>query len=133
MVLDPSILLIVAATFALVLAAVLVTWRVQPEDNLTTRLVQYTTFASSPGLTIQTLSARQRLLNPVVERLLAIAAGTAPKRVREAAVLELSMAGSRLSPTVFLGIRGICTFGLPALALLLILPSSERSMVQWGV
>jgi tight adherence protein C len=131
--LNPSVLPLVAATFALVLAAVLVIWRVRPEENLTGRLVQYTTFASSPGLTIQTLSARQRLLNPIVERLLSLAAGTAPKRVRQAAVLELTMAGSGLSPTVFLGIRGLCTFGVPALALILVLSSTERSVVQWGV
>jgi tight adherence protein C len=122
-----------AGIFVLVLAIVLF----MPARSMSpsaTRVSEYTRgLPGSPGVSVDELGARERLLDPIVTRMLAIAAGTAPQRVRKTAARELTMAGSSLSPTVFLGIRGICTFGLPALVTVVILTRGQPTIVEWGI
>lgn len=87
----------------------------------------------SPGSYIHYQGTGQRLLGPAFARVLELAAATAPERVRKAAASELQMAGVAMSPTMFLGIRGILMFGLPVLGALYVLTSGEVGIVQWGV
>ncbi len=87
----------------------------------------------SPGTYIQYQGMRQRLLAPLFRRVIELAASTAPQRVRKAAASELIMAGSTMSPTVFLGIRGLLMFGLPVLGALYVLTAGEPELSHWLV
>jgi tight adherence protein C len=87
----------------------------------------------SPGTYVKYRGMRQRLLSPGFQRVLELAASTTPERVRKAAAGELIMAGSSMSPTVFLGIRGIMMFALPVLGVLYVLTAGEPTMVHWLV
>jgi tight adherence protein C len=133
MLLNVPTLPLIAGIFVLVLAVVLF----MPAGRVSqpaSRVAEYTLgLPGSPGVSVNELSARQRLLDPVLTRVLAIAAGTAPKKVRKVAAQELAMAGSSVSPTVFLGIRGIFTFGFPALVALVILMRGQPTIVEWGI
>jgi tight adherence protein C len=55
--------------------------------------------------------------------LVELAARAAPSRVQKAAAADLMMAGSRMNPTMFLGIRTLLMFGLPSVAVLYVLTS----------
>jgi tight adherence protein C len=102
-------------------------------ERAVARLAGYTSaLPGSPGV-IADQSLRERLMRPLVQRLLALAASTAPQRVRKATARDLAMAGSSMRPTVFLGIRGLLMFGLPMLAGLFVLTTNERTMVHWGL
>ena len=88
----------------------------------------------SPGTYAQTRSFQQRLLGPAFHNLLELAARTAPDRVRKSAAAELTMAGSTMSPTVFLGVRGLVMVALPVLGALYILTADEGpTLVHWLV
>jgi tight adherence protein C len=128
------ILPLVLVSFVLVLGLVL--WLTPSRDTeavLASRLAEYTRLPSSPGVSVHTLGTRERLLSPFVRRVLELAARTAPQRVRKATAAELTMAGSSMSPTIFLGIRGLVMFGLPFLAAMVVLTSEEQTMVHWGL
>jgi len=104
-------------------------------SNAATRVRQYTTagLSSSPGVAVEVHGFRVRLLMPLVTRVLEFASRTAPKRVRKATQADLIMAGSSMSPTMFLGVRGLVMFGLPLLMGLYVLSVPERTMVHWGL
>src|SRR5688572_23215412 len=80
------------------------------------RFARYTGRRGSPGAETEYLSARERLLKPLLERLINAAARAAPSELHRTISSELVMAGSRVSPTAFLGIRTILLFGVPGLA-----------------
>src|SRR3954470_15179578 len=64
------------------------------------RYARYTRRATSPGAISEDLSMRDRLIMPVLRRLVEFAARAAPSRARQAVTAELVMAGSRMNPTV---------------------------------
>src|ERR1051326_9024039 len=105
--------LVVAVVF--IVTAVVVLALTTPTETAADRLTRYVQAdrRGSPGVTAEMTSANDRLLSPVVGWVLERAAGTAPQRVRKAVAADLAMAGSGMSPTVFLGIRGLLMFGLP--------------------
>ena len=116
----------ITTTIALTLSA--------PADTPAARVVRYIPGRQvSPGTSVEYHGAGQRLIAPLFARVLELAAATAPERVRKAATTELLMAGSTMSPTVFLGIRGLLMFGLPVLGALYVLSAGEPTLVQWGV
>jgi tight adherence protein C len=129
-----SPLILTLGTFLLVLAAA---YLVAPsgEGVAASRVADYTTYGmpSSPGMAVQTMNLRERSLSPIVRRVLELMASTAPKRVQKSTAQDLQMAGSDMSPTVFLGIRGLVMFGLPLLAGLYILSVPERGLMEWGL
>ncbi len=117
---------VVTAMIALVLST--------PAESPAARVVRHIPDRPvSPGTYIDYRGIRQRLIAPVFERVFELAARTAPRRVRMAAAGELIMAGSTLSPTVFLGIRGLLMFGLPLVGALYVLTAPEPSLVHWLV
>src|SRR5690348_13954834 len=85
------------------------------------RYARITGRASSPGAAAETLSFRERLLVPFFRSLVEMAARTAPSRARKTVAAELIMAGSRMNPTMFLGLRTIVMFGMPVLGLLYVI------------
>jgi tight adherence protein C len=129
-----SLPLVIAFTFLVVLLAAYLV--VMPSaGTAATRVAEYTSFGlpGSPGLAAQTHSMRERTLSPLLKGLLELLAKTAPKRLQKDTARELVMAGSDVSPTIFLGIRGLVMFGLPLLMGLYLLAVPERTLVQWGI
>jgi tight adherence protein C len=130
-----SVPLLTMSTFLLVLAAVSLVALPGGDSVAATRVAEYTTFGlpGSPGLAVQNQSMRERTLSPLIRGLLELAARTAPQRVQKATARDLLMAGLDISPTVFLGIRGLVMFGLPLLVGLYLLTVPERTLVHWGL
>jgi tight adherence protein C len=109
-----------ASTFVLVL---LVT---TPHETPAMRLVRYARYtgrASSPGVEPETNTLRERLIAPALRRLFEFAARAAPSRARQTVVADLAMAGSRMNPTMFLGLRTLVMFSLPSSSVLYVLSS----------
>jgi tight adherence protein C len=124
--------LIVGGVFAVTVAVVLAL--TAPSDTPADRLTRYVQAGrrGSPGVTAETMTANERLVSPALQWVLERAASTAPQRVRKSIAAELAMAGSGMTPTMFLGIRGVLMFGLPAVCGLYILAVGEPGPVQWG-
>jgi tight adherence protein C len=124
-----------AGTFIFVLAIAVVFTIRGEQPRAASRVTQYTSFglANSPGALVEEQSARARLLAPLFNRVVEMAARTAPKRIRKSTAADLAMAGSSLSPTTFLAVRGLAMFGLPLLMALYVLSVPERTFVHWGL
>jgi tight adherence protein C len=124
-----------AGVFVLVLVVMLLVMAPGESGAASTRVHQYTTagLPGSPGAAVEVHGVRERLMSPLVRRILEFASQTAPKRVRKATAADLAMAGSSMSPTMFLGVRGLVMFGLPLLTGVYVLSVPERTMVQWGL
>jgi tight adherence protein C len=123
-------LLVVGLVFAAGVAVVLAL--LPAPERPAERLARYGAAAlpASPGMR-RDLGARQRLLAPMVESVLAAAARTAPDRVRRATATDLVMAGSTMSPTTFLGIRSLLMIGLPLLGGLYLITASPITTTHW--
>ncbi len=106
-----------------------------PAETASVRLAEYLpNRPGSPGTYAHSRSVRQRLIEPAFGRLLELAARTAPDRVRKSAAAELTMAGSTMSPTVFLGLRGLAMFGFPVIGALYVLGAEGGpGTVHWVV
>jgi tight adherence protein C len=106
---------------AFVATSTLVLALTTPYDTPAKRLVRYARYtnrATSPGADVAELSARDRLIMPVFRAIIEFAARAAPSRARKTVTAELIMAGSQMNPTMFLGLRTLLMFGIPALAVL---------------
>jgi tight adherence protein C len=102
-----------------------------------TRVAEYTAFGlpGSPGLAAQNRSVSERTLSPMLRSLLELLARSTPERVQKATARDLIMAGSDMSPTMFLGIRALVMIGMPLLmgVYVLALPDTDRTLVHWGL
>jgi tight adherence protein C len=126
------LLLVLLGVFAI--TAMIALTLTTPAESAAVRVTRYLPDRQiSPGSYVQYQGIRQRLIAPPFQRLLEMAARTAPDRVRKAAAGELIMAGSTMSPTVFLGIRGLLMFGLPLLGALYVLTAGEPQLMHWLV
>jgi tight adherence protein C len=127
-------LLALVVIVVFIVTAVVVLAVTAPAETAADRLSRYVQAGrrGSPGVNAETTSANERLLSPAVRWVLERAASTAPQRVRKSVAADLAMAGSGMSPTVFLGIRGVLMFGLPALAGLYIVAAGQPGTVQWA-
>ncbi len=125
--------LLTAGIFVLLLAAMFLVWA-PVQRAPASRVAEYTRLAlpSSPGVVLEGHGVHERLLGPFFERVLEWAASTAPKRIRNQTAADLTMAGSSMTPTTFLGIRGLVMFGLPMLTAALVLSAPERTLVHWA-
>jgi tight adherence protein C len=113
-----------AAAFGATTFAVLaLTTRVESPAMRLARYARYTGRHTSPGADVDVLTFNERVVSPIFNRLLEAAASVAPSRARRTVAADLTMAGSRMSPTVYLGLRTLMMFGLPALAVLYVLGS----------
>ena len=95
-----------------------------PYESPAKRLVRYARLTGrpgSPGTTAEELSIQERLIYPLLKSIIEFAARAAPSRARKMVASELAMAGSRMSPTIFLGLRTLLMFGIPGLSVLYIL------------
>ena len=93
-----------------------------PNETPAKRLTRYVRYQTgrpgSPGVEAETIGIRERLILPFLNAIVELAARAAPSRARKTVSAELTMAGSQMNPTAFLGIRTICMFGVPALGVL---------------
>jgi tight adherence protein C len=112
------------STTALVL--VLTTQYETPAMRLA-RYARYTGRRGSPAVEAETLSVRERLILPLVQRVIELAARLAPSRARRTVAGDLQMAGSRMNPTMFLALRTLIMYGLPAVAGVYALTSGSPS------
>jgi tight adherence protein C len=97
-----------------------------PYETPAMRLARYARFtgrAGSPGASVDSLSLRERLIAPLFKALLEFAARAAPSRARKTIAGELAMAGSRMNPTMFLGVQTLLMFGMPVLGVLYVISS----------
>ena len=131
-----SMLLMACVLGVFVATTVVVMAVTTPVETPAMRLARYVRASGrrgSPGANVEILSFRQRLVSPVVQRVIEAAARLAPSRAKRTADSELVMAGSRMSPTVFLGIQTLMMFGLPAVAALYVLGSGAIDIIDWIV
>jgi tight adherence protein C len=93
-----------------------------PRETAAKRLSRYVRYQTgrpgSPGVEAEVIGIKERLFLPLFNAVIELAARAAPSRARKTVSAELAMAGSQMNPTVFLGIRTICMFGVPTLGAL---------------
>jgi pilus assembly protein TadC len=130
----PSSALLTAAMFgAFVSTALLVLVLTGPNETPAMRLTRYVRYArrpGSPGVEAETVGLRERLIVPTFRRLIELAARAAPSRARRTVAADLQMAGSRMNPTMFLGVRTMVMFGLPICAVLYVLSDGRLEGVD---
>jgi len=121
----PSQVLLVASMLgAFVATASLVLVLTTPHETPAMRLARYSRYADrpgSPGVEAEVTGLRERVLEPLLRSVFEFAARATPSRARQTVASDLQMAGSRMNPTMFLGLRSILMFGLPALAVLYVI------------
>jgi tight adherence protein C len=118
---------------AFLATATLVLTLTEPHQTPATRLARYARHAvrpGSPGVEAETVSIRERVFAPLFRRLIEFAARAAPSRARRTVAADLQMAGSQMNPTMFLGMRTLGMFGLPALAVLFVLGQGKLEGIE---
>jgi tight adherence protein C len=129
--LDPALmsgplLLVICMLAAFVATTVLVMALTTPHVTPAQRLAiyaRYTGRRGSPGAEAEILTVRERIISPLFTKMIELAARAAPSRARRTVAADLQMAGSRMNPTMFLGLRTLIMFGIPAFAALYVLSS----------
>ena len=124
--LSGPLLVVVCVLAAFVSTTVLVLVLTTPYETPAMRLASYarhTGRRGSPAVEAETLTVRERLIVPLFQKLIGFAARAAPSRARRTVASDLQMAGSRMNPTMFLGLRTLIMFGLPAVGVLYVLTS----------
>jgi tight adherence protein C len=122
------LLLVICMLAAFVATTVLVMALTTPYETPAKRLARYARYTGrrgSPAADVEILTVRERLVIPLLQRLIELAARAAPSRARRTVAADLQMAGSRMNPTMFLGIRTLVMFGLPAFGALYVLTSGD--------
>jgi tight adherence protein C len=129
----PLVLLVCAVFVGVLLVVVFLLDRPSGGSRTGARLGDYIKLSSSPELSVETIGSGRQDESSVVQRLLAYAAITAPRKLRATASTDLARAHVRMSATRFLGIRGVLLVGAVLVAGLFILFSPQKSIVQWGI
>ncbi len=122
--LSGPLMVAVCVLAAFVSTTILVLALTTPHDTPAMRLARYARYTSrrgAPAVEAETLSVRARLIVPLLQRVIEFAARAAPSRARRTVAADLQMAGSHMNPTMFLGLRSLIMFGLPALGGLYVL------------
>src|SRR5712691_6636250 len=127
------VLVLVSMFGAFISTAALVLIVTSPVETPAMRLNRYARYSNrpgSPGVEPEASSISERLLVPLLWRLIEFAARAAPSRARQTVAADLTMAGSRMNPTMFLGIRTLVMFGMPAVGLLYVLSSGSLGTTE---
>src|SRR5207237_285408 len=125
-VIPSSVLLAITLVSAFLSTAALVFVLTTPHETPAMRLARYARYTGrrgSPAVEAEIVGLRERIVVPLIQRLIEFAARAAPSRARRTVAADLQMAGSRMNPTMFLGVRTIILFGLPAVGVLYVLTS----------
>ena len=127
-----SVLLAISVLGAFVATTVFVMVITTPYETPAMRLARYARYTGrpgSPGVEAEVVGVRERLIVPLIRRLIEFAARAAPSRARRTVVADLQMAGSRVNPTMFLGVRTLIMFGLPIVAVLYVLSTGTLDAI----
>ena len=119
-----AICMLAAFVATTVLVMALTTPHVTPAQRLA-RYARYTGRRGSPGAEAEMLTLRERIIAPLFQKVIELAARAAPSRARRTVAADLQMAGSRMNPTVFLGLRTLILFGMPIMGALYVLTSGD--------
>ncbi len=128
-----SLFLLACMGAAFVSTALLVLVLTEPRQTPALRLARYARYAvrpGSPGVEAETTGVRERVFAPMFRKLIEFAARAAPSRARRTVAADLQMAGSRMNPTMFLGMRTIVMFGLPTFAVLYVLGEGRLELME---
>jgi len=128
-----SLFLLACVAGAFVSTATLVLVLTAPRETPATRLARYARYSvrpGSPGVEAETSSIRERVFAPLFQKLIEFAARAAPSRARRTVAADLQMAGSRMNPNMFLGLRSILMFGLPTFAVLYVLGQGRLELME---
>jgi tight adherence protein C len=123
-VVPPPVLLAICTLAAFVSTFALVLVLTTPHETPAMRLARYARYGrrrGSPGVEAEDIGLRDRVLTPLLQRTIELLARAAPSRARSTVAADLQMAGSRMNPTAFLGLRTIIMFGLPGFAVLYVI------------
>jgi tight adherence protein C len=124
-----SILLVVCMLGAFVSVFALVLALTTPYETPAMRLARYATGRpGSPGVEAETVGLGDRVVKPLLQSVMEFAARLAPSRARRTVAADLQMAGSRMNPTMFLGLRTIIMIGLPAFAVLYVITDGRLEL-----
>jgi tight adherence protein C len=118
---------------AFVSTASLVLVLTEPHQTPASRLARYARYSvrpGSPGVEAEVTSVRERVFVPLFRKVIEFAARAAPSRARRTVAADLQMAGSRMNPTMFLGVRTIVMFGLPTFAVLYVLSEGRLELME---
>jgi tight adherence protein C len=129
----PPLFLVIGVIFAGVLASALFLLGRGQDSQPAARVSEYSAASDPDDVSGETLASRKRGRTSWLERTLAYAAVTAPRRLRATTAADLATARVTMSPDVFLGIRGLLLVGLPLVGLVWVLASPERGIFQWGI
>jgi tight adherence protein C len=102
-----------------------------PYETPAKRLQRYARLTGrpgSPGASTDVLSMQERLIYPLLKSVIEFAARAAPSRARKMVASDLAMAGSKMNPTIFLGVQTLLMFGTPALGVLYVVSSGAFDM-----
>src|SRR5437762_12886432 len=113
-----TLFLAIGVILVVVLAAMLLMERRSHASQPAARVTAYTSLPDSLEVSVETLASRRRGEASALERLLAYAAVTAPRRLRSTAAADLSRAGVKTRPGVSRGIRAMLLVAVPLLGLL---------------
>jgi tight adherence protein C len=128
-----SIFVVVCALAAFVSTTVLVLAATTQVETPAMRLARYARMTGrrgSAGTDVEVLSFYERIIAPLFHGLIELAASVAPSRARRTVVSQLTMAGSGMSPTVYLGVRTIMMVGVPLLAALYVVGSGPLDLTD---
>src|SRR5437879_789376 len=115
-----AICMLAAFVATTVLVMALTTPHVTPAQRLA-RYARYTGRRGSPGAEAEMLTLRERIIAPLFQKVIELAARAAPSRARRTVAADLQMAGSRMNPTMFLALRTLLMFGLPTFGVLYVI------------
>jgi tight adherence protein C len=127
------LLLLACTTAAFGSTALLVlalTTQVESPAMRLARYARYTGRRTSPGADPEIWTFRERVIVPVFKAVIELAASVAPSRARRTVATDLTMAGSHMSPTVYLGVRTLLMFGLPLLAVVFVIGSGSLDITD---
>jgi len=131
-VIPAGILLAVCMLAAFVSVFALVLVLTTPYETPGMRLARYARYSrrlpGSSAAEAETVGLRDRVLRPLLQQIMEFAARAAPSRARRTAAADLQMAGSRMNPTMFLGLRTLIMIGLPVFAALYVVTDGRLEL-----
>src|SRR6266571_141627 len=123
------VLLLIGVVFCGGLVVLLLVDRPGRASRSRAHLERYVNSPSSSQVSIHSAANGRSSQSSGVERLLGYAA---PEKLRATTATDLSKARVSMSPTVFLGIRGVLLIGAPLLGLLWIFSLPQKGPLQWA-
>jgi tight adherence protein C len=131
--LSVPLLLLMGVVFCGVLGVMLLLDRPGRTSRSGERLQHYMNTSSPSEVNINSAASGRPAQTSGLERILGYAAATAPQKLRATTATDLAKARINMSPSVFLGLRGVLLIGAPLLGLIWILSLPQKGPLQWAM